>query len=253
MSRYIDRVVSLTLGGGPRLRPRPRYRFGAAPQRAQREPEVTMQEEEALASTHAAAVIAAAPHTNAPAASYGDAASSEPAAPQAFEVQDAARAERLLPLDATVPSLRSLQPIWRADDSERSDAAPPDASVNGSEPPARQSLRPLPGGAREIARGQPAPGDALETASAADVARARRAARNHDEAAPPAPRVRPAAVQQSTRTLDDAPVVMVRIGHIDVHATSAQSAASAPARRVESGLRAPSLDAYLRTRDRGRP
>lgn len=257
MSRYLDRVVSLALGAGPRLRPRPRYRFGAAPQRVQGEAAGTRLEVEETAGAGAVTVMpaAAADRANVAPASRMRTALGEAITPQAADAQGTPRVERLLPLEPPMSSTSPTSPtspMSRADDPERANEAPLHAADDRIEPPGQQLLRAPQRDDREIARVQPGPGRTPNIANVAHVASTAHANRNRSsEAAPPATRVRPPAGARSSSPHDEAPVVMVRIGRIEIHAVSAPGPA-APARRAESGLRTPSLDAYLKTRDRGR-
>ncbi|MEX3935886.1 hypothetical protein AB4Y32_29530 [Paraburkholderia phymatum] len=253
MSGYLERIASLAVGAGPRLRPLPRYRFGDAQAWAHGDPGRPWLD------------IEQAAERSAPVDARDDVPDTRHA------VRDAARVETPPFDDQGVPVRTAL--------ANRARACVPD----GLDRPGRPDR---PDG-RLLAQ-QPDPGPAAETSSL-QPAQAAPTQRSRDDREPlvPAladPRARaalpriearhgplhdgePRSLRQSAREpgrerlrpsdrhaaqADGPPTVIVRIGHIDVRAQHA-SPPAAPAREPEGGLRNPSLDAYLKTRDRGRP
>jgi hypothetical protein len=241
VSGYVERIASLAIGYGPRLRPRPRYRFADAPLWAPGDP--------------------AAPHL---------AIEHEPKV-----VRDA----RLAPVTADPPRAQKTQR------TPREDASPPDAPdvrlrATSAEPARRLlPLRQLQTAPSEDGPTHPASADASRLHEESDVpeqegaaprtaaptlSRPRRAGTVNDgfDYADPGParnasrlRSRDARLEPARRDprADEPPTVVVRIGHIDVRAVHVDAPAAptrAPAN--SSSPRAPSLDAYLKTRDRGR-
>ncbi|WP_165976801.1 hypothetical protein [Paraburkholderia silviterrae] len=238
MSRYLERIAALATGQGPRLRPRPRYRYGDAPawapadapaldaqtyetsregaSRGVRERRITQLDEPREQSGHEGPW----PYT----------LDASPTDPQ-HEARRASRGAALT--GAAAPRLLPLRTSLHDNgDAERNRHFTGDrAEMDGAVPATAAPLRAWPS----------------DGAPLAGIERA------HPDGVPREPRGREAARRDARPS--EPPTVTVRIGHIDVRAVAAPATAPAPgtsARERAAGPRRPSLDAYLRTRDRER-
>ncbi|BCZ84355.1 hypothetical protein PTKU64_80300 [Paraburkholderia terrae] len=241
MSGYLERIASLALGVGPRLRPLPRYRFEDsqtwAPGDANRPWLENGQTAERTASFAA--------RDDEPDLRHAVRGIARVKAPPFDDQRVPVRTVLAQGTHASVPDgpdglLLALQP----------DAGP--AAETSSQQPTQ---------AAHVDREPLVP--ALADPDVRDVhprIEADHGPLHHGEPRSLRQNVREAGrerLRQSGRhaaEADGPPTVIVRIGHIDVRAVNASTPAAPPREpEPERALRKPSLDTYLKTRDRGRP
>ncbi|QBR01447.1 hypothetical protein [Paraburkholderia pallida] len=236
MSRYLERIAALATGQGPRLRPRPRYRYGDAPAWAPTwlpdAPALITHEtsrEDAVAGAREQHSTQLAGPKREPSAHERQRAHTLDAS--ATEAQHALRgdaftveaAPRLLPLRTSTHGNGDIErdTPFTADRAQMDGAHPAEAPSHRAWSPDESPLAGI--------------------------------EHTHLDGAPRESRGREAA-RRDARS-NEPPTVTVHIGHIDVRAVASPAAAPAPGaitRERAEGPRRPSLDAYLRARDRER-